>query len=350
MINPNNDRLDYGKLLAPPDKYKLDYAIGTTYSLDLEALVGASLALGLGEELDGGVANNPIALLENLRETSEKISLFCEAGQIHLPQKSPSFYLFLDKIVNQVMLLRRGKKSAYPSFHPKIWLIRYVGDHGEPYYRLIVLSRNLTFDRSWDISFCLDGRVTNEQTDKNQPLKDLLAYLHNNEKNGAKKRKIKEISGELSQVHFELNNKLFNDFEFIPVGISRGEKSKYSIEDYPLFNETFHELFIMSPFLSDDVIEKFNRDKRGLTGARRVLITRATSLPRLKAENCNNFEIYTLKDEVIDGEWINSVEQNGEYRKQDIHAKIFMRRKDGKTELYIGSLNASNNAINGNIE
>ena len=41
MLNPNNDRLDYGQVLAPPVNYKLDFAIGTTYSLDLDALVGA---------------------------------------------------------------------------------------------------------------------------------------------------------------------------------------------------------------------------------------------------------------------------------------------------------------------
>ena len=52
MLNPNNDRLDYGQILAPPAGCKLDFAIGTTYSLDLDALVGACLALGLSAETD----------------------------------------------------------------------------------------------------------------------------------------------------------------------------------------------------------------------------------------------------------------------------------------------------------
>ena len=88
MLNPNNDRLDYGQLLSAPDKYKLDFAIGTTYSLDLDALVGASLALGLSEDTDSKIAQNPIALLEALRVTGDKMALFCEAGQIHLPNKN----------------------------------------------------------------------------------------------------------------------------------------------------------------------------------------------------------------------------------------------------------------------
>ena len=40
MFRPdsNRDRTDYSGILMPPDGYKLDRAVGTTYSLDLEAL------------------------------------------------------------------------------------------------------------------------------------------------------------------------------------------------------------------------------------------------------------------------------------------------------------------------
>ena len=54
--------------------------------------------------------------------------------------------------------------GEHASFHPKIWLIRYKGSGGKKranvIYRLIVLSRNLTFDRSWDIAASLDGKLT----------------------------------------------------------------------------------------------------------------------------------------------------------------------------------------------
>ena len=55
MLNPNKDRLDYGQILAPPTGYFLDFAVGTTYSLDLDALVGASLALGLSDSVSTNV-------------------------------------------------------------------------------------------------------------------------------------------------------------------------------------------------------------------------------------------------------------------------------------------------------
>ena len=96
MLNPNNDRLDYGQILAPPAEYFLDFAVGTTYSLDLDALVGASLALGLSEETDSGLMNNPVCLLEALRSTVDKIALFCEAGQIHKPDRVTPLYILLE--------------------------------------------------------------------------------------------------------------------------------------------------------------------------------------------------------------------------------------------------------------
>lgn len=353
MLNPNNDRLDYGQILSAPDKYKLDFAIGTTYSLDLDALVGASLALGLSEDTDSKLANNPIALLEALRVTGDKVALFCEAGQIHMPSKVTLLYMLLEQMVYQVKTKSKGK-GAFPSFHPKFWLIRYVDEKKNPLYRIVVLSRNLTFDRSWDISFYIDGTKKAEETVKNEPIKDFLNYLLEfakkkpTKQEKSKLKKIEQIISELSNIHFNLESKEFEDFDFIPVGAPKGEDTVYSIKDYPLFTDTFHEVLIMSPFLSDEIIKDFN-DRPKLKDSDYVLITRAMSLPNLKPASCDNFRIYTVKDSVIDGESIISEEDNN-IQKQDIHAKIYMIRKNANSELYLGSLNASRNAIIGNIE
>ena len=223
MLNPNNDRLDYGQVLAPPSNYKLDFAIGTTYSLDLDALVGACIALGLAEETDSDLMKNPVCLLEALRTTGDKVALFCEGGQIHLPNNVTSLYILLEKMVFPVTTAKRRGIAKFPSFHPKFWLIRYTNDNNEPLYRVVVLSRNLTFDRSWDVTFCMDGTLNNDETDKNAPISDFLAYLVKqlpiDENAKEKQKKIRSISRELKNVHFELNSKEFFDFEFIPVGI-----------------------------------------------------------------------------------------------------------------------------------
>lgn len=338
MLNPNTDRLDYGRLLAPPPGFHLDFAVGATYSLDLDALVGAALALALGEEPDSALLENPVCLLEALRTAGEQVALFCEDGQIALPGRATSLYILLEKMVCPVRV-DKGKGQGYPSFHPKFWLLRYAGEQGKPLYRVVVLSRNLTFDRSWDVAFSMDGKKGEGSGEKNNPVRDFLRYLAEqlpDTPNGKGKRgKINALVRELPYVTFSTGERMFSDFEFLPTGIPRR-----SIRTAPLFTGTFRELLVMSPFLSGGVIRDFNGRAR-----RCALFTRAASLAKLKPADCSNFRLYTLRDGVIDGEADLSGEE-GAAQRQDIHAKFYMADRD----LYIGSLNASHNAVFRNVE
>ena len=355
MLNPNNDRLDYGQILAPPAGYNLDFAVGTTYSLNLDALVGASLALGLSEETDSELMNNPVCLLEALRSTGDNVALFCEGGQIHMPNRVTPLYILLEKMVFSVKTPKRKGIAAYPSFHPKFWLIRYRNNDGDLRYRVIVLSRNLTFDRNWDIAYYMDGHVIEDTTDKNEPVCDFLRYLAaqlpDTENGKDKTKKIRALIRELPNVIFEPLEKAFYDYEFIPNGVRRASGGVYQFDETDLFKDTFHEILIISPFLSGGVIRAFNdRNTRSLINdARYMLITREMSLGRLKPEDVSHFQIYTMRDAVIDGETAIS-DESQEIQKQDIHAKIYMIRKYSSSDLYLGSLNASHNAVYGNIE
>lgn len=356
MLNPNNDRLDYGQILVPPDDYFLDFAIGTTYSLDLDALVGACIALGLSEETDSNLMKNPICLLEALRITGDKVALFCEGGQIYTPNNVTPLYILLEKIVFQVSTSKRKEITKYPSFHPKFWLIRYINKNKTPLYRVVVLSRNLTFDRSWDVTFTMDGKVNNKITSKAAPVIDFVSYLTNfltaDDNSKSKSKKIKTIIRELPYVHFELNTNEFEDFEFLPTGVKKANGGFHTIDDkafFPLFRDSSHEVLIMSPFLTNSVIKGFVEKNKNLSHADYMLFTRAMSLGKLNPNDCKDFRIFTLKDAVVDGELTVS-EEGQQPQKQDIHAKIFMVRKYSDTYLYLGSLNASHNAIKGNVE
>ena len=307
MLNPSNDRLDYGEILTPPADYALDFAVGTTYSLDLDALVGACLSLGLSEETDSELMNNPVCLLEALRSTGDKVALFSESGQIHLPGKVTSLYILLEKMVFSVKTAKR-KGIPYPAFHPKFWLIRYKNKQGELLYRVIILSRNLTFDRSWDITYYMDGKLTKQVSDKNLPVCDFLYYLLGflpSNKNGRVKAKlIRSLIKELPYVTFDPAEKEFYDYEFIPNGVKKPDGSYHTIIDKPLFKDTFHEIMIISPFLTGNVIRGFNErnQKSPLENQRHLLITRETALGLLKPEDVSRFQIYTMRDTVIDGE------------------------------------------------
>ena len=379
MLRPDQDRLDYGKVLAPPEGYHMDFAIGTTYSLDLDALVGATMALGLSSETDTDLIKNPVCLLEVLKTTADRIVLFCEAGQIHTPGNITELYILLEKMVYSVALPGTAM-NRYASFHPKFWLIRYVKksenrDNEEVIYRVVVLSRNLTFDRSWDVTYYMDAYPCEdeEDDDRNYPVCDFIRHLAKKwlpeEGNAKDKRKrIYEICEELPKYRFEPTND-FKDFEFIPNNVPKYREREtedknglYSILDAPLFWETFNELLIMSPFLSNNVmIQLQNRNKYRNRVERPVyrLFTRKEALGKLHVDDCSEFEIYCLKDRVVQGEdclggdELAGTEQQktvSDIQKQDIHAKLYYAKKGSYSRLYLGSLNASDNGIKNNIE
>ena len=106
MFRPdsNEDRTNYSEILMPPEGYRLDKAIGTTYSLDLEALTAVSISLGLSEEADSKLMHNPISMLNALQKISDKILIFCEAGQIKVPAKPNALSILLEKMVVEVAL------------------------------------------------------------------------------------------------------------------------------------------------------------------------------------------------------------------------------------------------------
>lgn len=350
MFKTTSDRLNYGNMITPPAGYVLEKAVGTTYSLDLEALTAICISLGLLEDTDSEIIKNPIGMLNALQKVSDKIVIFCEAGQIKMPSTPSALCILLEKMVVEVCLKYDKKIGRYPAFHPKTWLLVFINDEGERQYRFVVLSRNLTFDRSWDISVAIDGKTGRKTNDSNS-IKSFISFLNDHlikdsVEINRQRRLLNAMLSELEYVTFELNDKAFSSFEVMPLGIGA---ERYDIENDYLFTDTFHEIAIMSPFLSKSTIEKFNDERMGLTDAKRTLITRRSELSKLKPEACNRFNVYVLKDDIYNGEESLS-EDNVEAQKQDIHAKMYLRRKYSDTSLYLGSMNASYAAINSNVE
>jgi len=342
MFKPTSDRLDYSLLLAPPTGYETVFAVGTTYSLDLDALMGACIALGLSECTDSELKTNKLYLFEALRKTSDKLIIFCEAGQIKAPGKSNKLHLLLEKMVVEIAI-RKTK-----SFHPKIWVVKYENVMKEALYRCVVLSRNLTFDRSWDVSVCLEGKPFSEaNSDKTKPLSDFLFALvklvNRYDLDRTKKKSLLRLGTELLNVDFRLESKVFTDFRFCPLGTPGYGKAQSG-----LF-KSYHEMLIISPFLSNSIVSEFN--KLALTSPHHnTLITRITELTKLKPESVSKFNLFVMKDIVIDGEEKISEGDNDNKKSQDIHAKLYLKTKYSDSELFIGSLNATQSAVNGNIE
>jgi hypothetical protein len=75
MLEPEDRRLLL-ESLRPPEGYVLDHAVGTTFSLDLLALLTAPLAFTFfdWEGREGENCADPLALLESVRRHANRIT------------------------------------------------------------------------------------------------------------------------------------------------------------------------------------------------------------------------------------------------------------------------------------
>jgi hypothetical protein len=151
MLEPNNRSL-LTNLLTPPPGMVFDQGLATTFTLDPVTLLGVPLHLTwLASQQDSSILTNTIQLLESLQRVSKRLTVFADRGRMHVPAQANALFALLEDAIIEVRAPRGG------CFHPKIWLLRFVDADGAVLLRLGVLSRNLTSDRSWDLSLVLEG-------------------------------------------------------------------------------------------------------------------------------------------------------------------------------------------------
>jgi len=329
LFDYTDNRLDYGRLLMPDIGYDVDFAVGFTYSLDLEALLGVPVSLGLLDDMDTGLIDNPFFLLEAIRKSSDKIAILCNAGSIALPHNIRSIFALLENSVFEINL------SGMKSFHPKMWFIKYINGYGASYIKLIVLSRNLTFDRSFDYAVEMTGKIGNRKLNKNQPLADMLQFSAKYA-DIQKRKKILALAEDILYIKkFELDDR-FEDYEFMPLGITPDAAKMTGLFD------GYKDLIVFSPFLSVRMIETLASNAK----RKKILFTRKSSLNKKIIDMYN--DVYIMKDLILDNEIVS--ESEAERRNCDIHAKIYFTHGNDGNFLYIGSANASHKAFHENVE
>lgn len=356
MLNPS-DRISYVDELRPPDGYMLDYALATTYSLDLLTLLTAPLSMALFEcESQADVVKRPIAVLEALRRVSGRFSVFCQQGQIKVPRQQHRLYSYLEPFVIEV---QPNDKNGV--FHPKIWAIRYsAGEHDPILYRMLCLSRNLTFDRSWDTVLVLEGKLNQQRKlgyQRNRLLGEFIAELPSFAKSVVSpdiKKHVTQMAEELRRVQFELPAGLSETdrddvLQFVPLGTSRVGKA-------PSF-EDCKRLLVVSPFLSD----KWVKDLAKLN-AEIMLISRQDTLDALRETTYEKLKKADIQLYIMDASAEKPEDVIGadaEYRQDNddpmsanesdatelagLHAKLYVAEY-GKRDVYLwtGSANATN--------
>lgn len=327
--------------LRPPHGYVLDRALGTTYSLDLLALLTAPLAFTFfdyeADETQGGPTADPLALLEALRRYADRIAIFCDAGRIGVPRTSQLLYSYLEGSIFEVSAPGGGV------FHPKIWLLRFVGPVGAVAYRLLCLSRNLTFDRSWDTALALDGalRPDNGEQPANRPLAAFVAALPNLIIGKAApeplQATIAQIAAELPQVAFELPPG-FEALAFHPLGLPQ-------IPQNP-FREPVERSLVISPFVTAGMLTTLANRGKG-----NILIGRLEELQFQPKELLQRFAaVYTLDDAANPEEPTTEGEADLLPALSGLHAKLYVGDAGERAHIWTGSANATDAAFYQNVE
>ncbi len=85
MLEPTN-RFTLVDALRPPSGHALDVAVGTTFTLDLDALLLATVSFAVFDRLDTDDGRpDPIALLESVRRHADNITVSPRPAPCRVP-------------------------------------------------------------------------------------------------------------------------------------------------------------------------------------------------------------------------------------------------------------------------
>lgn len=318
MLNPDARGL-YTNAVCPPPGYVFDQAIATTYSLDPATLLTLPTHLALAER-PSSAPPDPIELLESLRRLSDRFSVYVDHTGIKAPSTRNLLYGFLESMVIPVRAPRGGV------FHPKIWALRFIEPDldAPPLIRLLVLSRNITFDRSWDIALQLEGQPGLRYIAANRPLGELIQSLPDMSAqpvSESRRKQAEQLAEEIRKTSWELPEG-YESAEFHVLGNNRRAWSP----------PRARRMAVVSPFLTDTALAWL----RNQTDMLVAVISRPEALNELEPAPMEE-RWFTLDDaaETEDGEGADRRDTLG------LHAKVYVLEKGAWTRLYLGSANAT---------
>jgi hypothetical protein len=345
MLDPET-RYIYLDQLKPPAGYVLDRAVGTTFSLDLLTLLIAPLAMVFYESQERDLdPTRRIEFVEALQRVAGRLVIFCQKGRISVPKTDTLLYSYLEPVVVE------AQPEGGGVFHPKTWLLRFTAENQPVVYRFLCLSRNLTFDHSWDTVLSLEGVLQERKVgfSKNSPLRSFVRSLPGMAQRELPLETLKHVellAEEAGRVIFEAPPEFSPEFTFVPSGIS-GYR-------YPrLFKDSSGRMAVISPFITPECLTK---DLPG--GQESILISRGESLDALSEnqhrELCRKFRLYTMHETAHGPDPETGDEQQdilGTDDPRGLHAKLYIAEKGANVLLATGSANATRAAFRGhNVE
>lgn len=330
--------------LRPPSGHRVDVALATTYTVDLQSVLLAPLAMAAYDHADSGMdAATPVALLESVRRHAAHTTVLCQAGGVHVPPTYPRLAAFAEGMVAEV------EPPRGHTFHPKVWVLRFVDEAGAHLHRFVCLSRNLTGDRSWDTVLVCDEEPTAKHTFDAAPVAtwalDLLDSLVR-PLAAAREEGLRDMLAGLPGVRLAVPEP-FTAATVVPMGAG-------APLGWPLPAESA-AWAVISPFLEVSALRRLPR-----ANGRRLILSRPDALDRVGRRACAGAETVVLQpmadlaspDESAD----EAPEGPTESRRlggvpRGLHAKVFVWDDGaGTSHVLTGSANCTGAAFGGNVE
>jgi len=327
--------------LEPPEGWRTDCAVLSTYSADLIVIVTTLLALS-GCDLDHRRTGSRVELVKALEALHDKVRVLAQAGRVAIPNPPRPILKLLDRFLTTV-----DADEAIASWHPKIAMIRYYSleDPKNLHWRIWIGSCNLTRSHNWESGLVLISR-SDGKGQAIEGLSDTAQAL-------AARAKLPMLPARRLGAEF---SKLTWD---CPTGSTVHRISFLGPERAGGFPEpaaNIDRMFIVSPFLDRATVEAAR--KWGNKKTKRTLVSTAMELSRLYNENNTVFEDFDSKTQPFPDLPVECVElRSDEETTQDsasdtrseseepeplgLHAKLYFAAKGARRQLWIGSANAT---------
>ena len=289
---PPDSRTTAFELIRPPNGYRLDFAVLTTYTLDLEALL--VLPLSVLAHPDGGLEEllaDPLRLHQAIRDAGDRVHAFVDEKGIAIPRGARALYSMLESSVHPVRAPNRG------AFHPKVWVARFtavgeaaVDEASVDLLRVAVLSRNLTFDRSWDVALASEAPYRSRRfVAASRPLHDFLRALPQLATGRMPQRiveRVEALADQVTRTAFPAPDGFDSPIAFHAIGLTPRRRSWSP-------PSSGHRTLAVAPFVNRTGLDAVGR----LSGDDRILVSRQEELDKLSDDALAAWnEVFVLSD------------------------------------------------------
>ena len=339
MKNEAWPTFSFTDLLRPPEGWRTEHAILTTYSADLAVIVTALLAL-TGCDLDHRRTGSRVELVKAIETLRGRTRILAQANRVAVPRTPRAILKLLDRFLQPV-----ETNENECSWHPKVSLVRYqrIGKDTDRLWRLWLGSRNLTHAMNWDAGLVLTSRADG----RGQSI-DGLASL-----GAALVARASLASFSAADVGKELAALTWD----CPPTCDVQTVSLYGpalAKGLPTPSSDTERVVVISPFLDSATARAIAQ--WGNSKTRRTLVSTALELQRLWQEDpglftnaAASFCVLPYPELEVEGTDLVGEETTGAIEPAEgeivdftgLHAKLFFTSKGARRQLWIGSANAT---------